>query len=256
LVSLLTAKLRASYEKDLKLRAFEKTVNARVEFFDKSGSDTILNIIITQARKGSNVITLIVRLVERIFLITMYLAIALYLAPLLTVLTVFVIGGVTYVVRNVLESGYAAGDRVADADENVQESVQAGTQGIRDVKLFGSENDIFSEFVSHIDYYVRSKVSVQRNKAAINSFYSFLSAATLFSLVYFSFTFTDLTFQDLGLFLITMFRLAPQANSLNNIVYKVETGLPHLTRTENFIAELDDNQESSNHSRQMPVPVT
>lgn len=66
----------------------------------------------------------------------MYFAIALVLAPWLTVSAIVVLGGVSFVFRYVLESGYDIGSRVADANENIQQAAQAGTQGIRDTKLF------------------------------------------------------------------------------------------------------------------------
>ena len=74
---------------------------------------------------------------ETLFLLLVYLSVMFYISPQMTIFALGLLGGITFLLRNVIEPAYTVGGRIAEANENVQESVQAGTQGTRDVKLFG-----------------------------------------------------------------------------------------------------------------------
>lgn len=99
--------------------------------------------------------------------------------------SVVVPGGFMYGLRYVLESDYSVGSRVADANERVQTSVQAGMQGIRDVKLFNLHGELLTDFHKAVNQYVDSLVYQRRNQALINKFNQFMTAATVFALIYF-----------------------------------------------------------------------
>jgi subfamily B ATP-binding cassette protein MsbA len=253
-VAWLRVDLQNDYTRALKTEAFDAALDARVRYFDKEGSDEILNAIITQATYAGRTITRAVQLLETVMIATIYLGVALYLAPLLTGFTLILLGIITYVVRFVIEPGYVVGDRVAEANERVQTAVQAGTQGIRDVKVFGVGGELFEDFQRSVDQLVRSSVVVKRNQAGINNFYQFTSAVTVFVLIYFALTATPLSFGELGVFLFAMFRLAPRVSTLNDLYYALESDLPHLTRNQRFVDRLARNTEPKSGSE--PVPET
>jgi subfamily B ATP-binding cassette protein MsbA len=186
----------------------------------------------------------------------MYFCIALFLAPRLTLGSAVILGSFTLLVRTVLESGYAVGDRVAGANERVQTAVQAGTQGIRDVKLFGLTDELFENFREAVNQYFTARVKLRRNQAAMANIYQLLVAMTVFVLIYVALRFTDLSLAGIGVFLFAMFRLAPRLSSLNDMVYRLEGNLPHLVRTQEFVDELSDHRESTEGSRPVPDRVT
>jgi subfamily B ATP-binding cassette protein MsbA len=113
----LGGKLVKEYERNLKSRSFERALHADVSYYDREGSDDILNTIITQTRYAGRVIKRIISSFQQISLAAMYVVIALVVAPVLTVLAAVFLGSVTYLVRNVIEPGYTVGDRVARANE-------------------------------------------------------------------------------------------------------------------------------------------
>jgi subfamily B ATP-binding cassette protein MsbA len=254
LVGWLRVDLQYDYTRALKTEAFEAALDARVRYFDREGSDEILNAIVTQATYAGRTIMRIVQLLETGLIAAIYLSVALYLVPLLTVLTLGLLGAITYVVRFVIEPGYVVGDRVAEANERVQTAVQAGTQGIRDVKLFGITGDLFEQFRVSIDQQVSASVTMKRNQVGINNFYQFTSAVTVFVLIYLALSFTSLSFGELGVFLFAMFRLAPRVSTLNDLYYALEGDLPHLVRNRRFADRLERNREPDSDSE--PVPET
>jgi ABC-type multidrug transport system, ATPase and permease components len=149
----------------------------------------------------------------------------------------------------VIEPAVTVGSRVATANERVQETVQAGTQGIRDVKLFGLRSEVFSAFSESVEQYARSSIDLSRNEIAIRNFFELSAAITIFVLIYVGFTFTGLGLGELGIFLIAMFQLAPKVSLLNSKVYKVEGNTSHLVRTHAFLDKLDQREEhSGDHS--------
>lgn len=255
LVGWLRAAIETHYVRHLQTQAFDNALAARIAYFDQEGSDDILNAIVTQAEYAGRVIRYVIQTVEQGLLSMMYIGIALYLAPMLTIITAVFLGAITFVFRTVLASGYSLGDRVADANERLQESAQAGTQGIRDVKLFGMTGELFSGFKQAVDQFAISQIKLRRNQAAIKNFYQLATAASVFVLIYVALTFASLSIGALGVFLFAMFRLGPKISTLNNNFYKVEGELPHLVRTQQFIERLEQNQEPDHGDRNVPAAV-
>jgi len=244
-----------NYTRELQTRSFDNALDARIEYFDREGSDDILNAIVTQAEYAGRVIRFVVVFLEQALLSLMYLGIAFVLAPLLTLFAVAFLGGFSVIFRHILESGYDIGDRVADANERVQEAAQGGTQGIRDTKLFGLRSELFSDFLDAVDQFTESSITLRRNQQAIQSFYNLLTAVSVFALIYLAIAFANMSLGSLGVFLFAMFRLGPKASALNSKFYQIENNLPHLVRTQQFIDELERNQEPDAEREPVPDPV-
>jgi len=168
-VAYLRESLRTQYIRELQRSAYDAALDARIGFFDTRGSDEILNAIITQTFYAGRSIKRIVQMFQQVLLSAMYLGIAFYLAPTLTIMAAVLLGGMTYLVRNVIEPGYDIGDRVAEANERIQETVQAGTQGIRAVKLFGLRERFFGSFEDAVNNFTRASIKLRSNDALITN---------------------------------------------------------------------------------------
>ncbi|EMA64459.1 ABC transporter ATP-binding protein [Halorubrum lipolyticum] len=244
--------LRTNYVADLQSRGFENTLDARIAYFDREGSDDILNAIVTQAQKAGEAIEAFIRVFQRSMLILMYLAIALYLAPVLTVVSAGFVGVLTFGLRNTVESAYTIGDRVAEANEQIQRVVQAGTQGIREVKTLGYGAELRDDFAAAMEQYIGSSIRVKRNEALIGNVYNLSIALVIFGLIYAALTFTTMSFGALGAFLFVMFKLGPAVSGTNQRFYQLEGMLPHLVRTEEFIDNLQRNPEIEGGEEPLP----
>lgn len=255
LVAWLRGAIETQYVRYLQEEAFDNALNAKIGYFDKEGSDNILNAIVTQAEYAGRVIRFGLQSVEQGLLSLMYVGIAMYLAPVLTVVTALFLGVATFLFRNVLEGGYSLGDEVAAAKEGIQTNAQAGTQGIRDVKLFGLADELRSEFSSSVARFERSRIRLIRNQSAITNFYQLTTAVTVFVLIYVALTFSSLALGALGVFLFATFRLGPKVSNLNKLVYRVEGELPHLVRTQQFVGELRRNREPADGTRPVPEVI-
>ena len=243
LIRWLASLLGYQYEKHLRTQAFDRALDAEVGYYDDEGSDDILNAIITETRYSRKTLDKGVKFMEALFLVLMYAAVMFYISPGMTLLAIALLGGITIFLRFVLEPAVTIGSKVAEANEEVQRNVQAGTQGIRDVKLFGLRSEVFSGFRRSIDQYTRSSVKLARNDYAIKNFFELSAAITIFALIYVGFTFTNLSLGELGIFLIAMFQLAPRVSRLNSKFYKLEGYTSHLIRTQEFLDELEKRQE-------------
>ncbi len=245
LVKWLAAMLAKWYEKHLRTLAFDGALDAEVDYYDNEGTDDILNAIITETRYSGKTIQDGVAMTETLLLVLMYVAVMLYISPMMTTVAIVLLGGITILLRFVIEPAVTIGSQVATANEQVQQTVQAGTQGIRDVKLFGLRQEMFSQFSEWIEQYASSEIKIARNDAAIKNFFELSAAITIFVLIYVGFTFTGLSLGELGIFLIAMFQIAPKVSLLNSKVYKVESRISHLVRTHAFLDELERRQEFS-----------
>ena len=255
-VGWLEAILRTHYMRALKTQAFERAIRARVSYFDTHGSDEVLNAIVTQSKYASRVIRDITGGFKQLLLAVTYTAIALYLAPVLTVVGVGVLGVLVFLIRTVFDSALSIGSRVAEANERLQRAIQTGTQGIRDVKLFTMTEEVFGDFQGVIDEHTRAKIKLRRNRLAFNQLYALAASLAIFALIYLAVSYASLTLSALGMYLFTMFRLAPQVSSLNKTFYKIEENLPHLVRTWRFIDTLADYEEVDSGDESVPTPVT
>ena len=255
LVGWFRAAIETRYVRYLQEEAFNHALDAEISYFDEEGSDDILNAIVTQAEYAGRVIRYALHTVEQGLLAMMYFLIAFLLAPVLTIITGLFLGFTTLFFRNVLDGGYSLGDEVADAKEGIQSNAQAGTQGVREVKLFGIIDELRSGFGNAADQFERSRIKLLRNEAAIRNFYQLTTAVTVFVLIYLALTFSSMSVGELGVFLFAMFQLGPKVSMLNKHLYRVEGELPHLVRTQQFIEELEQNREPANSSRSVPESV-
>lgn len=255
IVRWLRGALVVDYTREIQTRAFDHALDARIEYFDREGSDDILNAIVTQAEYAGRVVQHVVNFIEQGFLALMYLAVAFFLAPILTLFAIGFLGGFSVFFRYVVEPGYELGDKVADANERLQQAAQAGTQGIRDTKLFGLKPELFNDFLDAVNQFATSSIRLKRNQEAITSFYNLLTAVSVFVLIYLAIVFAEMSLGSLGVFLFATFRLGPKASNLNSIFYKIENTLPHLVRTQKFIDELKRNSEPEATSEPVPTEV-
>ncbi|GAB7020481.1 ABC transporter ATP-binding protein [Halostagnicola bangensis] len=255
LVGWFRAAIETKYVRHLQEESFTHALDAEIAYFDEEGSDDILNAIVTQAEYAGQVIRYTINVIEQGLLALMYLSIAMILSPSLTILTMVLLGGATFLFRSVLETGYSLGDQVADAKEGIQSSAQAGTQGIREVKLFGMTEELKQEFSRSAERFETNRIKVERNDAAITNFYQLATAVTVFVLIYLALTFSAMNLAELGVFLFAMFQLGPKVSNLNKYVYRVESELPHLVRTQEFIDELVQNSEPNKESVATPSPI-
>jgi subfamily B ATP-binding cassette protein MsbA len=256
LVRWLRSALSIDYTRDLQKRAFDRALDARIEYFDQEGSDDILNAIVTQAEYAGRTIRFVINFIEQGFLVLMYLLVAFVIAPYLTLFALAFLGGFAALFRYGLESGYDLGDEVADANEGVQQAVQAGTQGIRDTKVFGLKEELYDDFLGAVNKFAGASVRMRRNEQAIKSFYNLLTAVSVFVLIYVGITYANLSLGSLGVFLFAMFRLGPKASGMNSKLYRIENNLPHLVRTQQFIDELERQREPTEDSEPVPEEVT
>lgn len=247
--------LETYYIRDLQLQAFDNALGARVEYYDEEGSDDILNAIITQTYYAGHVIERVIRFIEHLFLSFVYLTVAFVFAPLLTVFTVVVLGGFTFLMRSVIEPGYKLGDQVADANERRQEAAQAGTQGTRDIRIFGLADELYTDFAEAVEQYSHSRISLRRNEAAIENFYNLAVAVSVFVLIFLALTYADLSLGALGVFLFSMFQLGPKVSHVQQLYYQIENDLPHLVRTQQFIEEVKHRQEPTDATREVPAEI-
>ncbi|MFB6196647.1 MAG: ABC transporter transmembrane domain-containing protein, partial [Halobacteriaceae archaeon] len=183
--------LQTKYVRYLQETAFNSAIDARISYFDEEGSDDILNAIVTQAEYAGRVIRYVINIIDRSLRVIVYAALAVYLAPRLMVITAVFLGAITLCIRRGLDAGYSVGDKIADAKERIQEQAQAGTQGIRDVKMFGLADELRSDFQVGIDQFEGSMIKLRRNQAAIQDFYQLITAITIFVLIYVALTFAS-----------------------------------------------------------------
>ena len=249
------AAIRTYYIQHLQNEAFDHALDAKVSYFDDEGSDDVLNAIITQTNYAGNVIDKSVRLFQVALLSLVYLLLATVISPQLTLFTIVFLGGLSYVVQNLVEPGYDLGKKVANANEGRQEAAQAGTQGIRDIRIFGIADELRTDFKSAVQTFTDTQIKLRRNEAAVNNSYNLIVAVSIFVLIYLALSFVNVSLGALSVFLFAMFRLGPQASDANQLYYGIQNELPHLVRTQQFVRKLTEYEEPSEATATAPDRV-
>lgn len=239
LSSWLQSILGLSYQRHLRRRLFESLMNGPIGYIDEAGTDDLLNSLITETNRASGIVMAVFNIVEVVLRGLIYLAIAAFLAPVLTFLALVGLGVSTLAVRFVFEPAYAIGDEVADMNDDIQTISQAGVQGMRDVRLFNMQTELVEQMRSVLDRYVSVSVKFRRNQAALSNLNQFSNALVVFALVYLGFRSMSLTLAELGVFLFAIFRLSPVVNQTNNALYQLDGQLPHFVRVRSRLHELE-----------------
>jgi len=234
----LQARLDIGYQRTLRQRLFEALLYAPIDYIDDEGSDDLLNSIVTEANRAGSIVSVLTNFVETALQALVYLALAAIISPTLTLVAVVGLGVSTLFVRFVLEPAYTVGDEVAAANNDLQSVSQAGIQGMRDVRLFNLRGDLAGRMDRALGEFFDAGVKLRRNQAALRNLNQFTNALVIFGLVYIGFTLADLSFAEVGVFLLAVFRLSPAVTQLNNIVYTLNGNLPHLVRVQGRIETL------------------
>lgn len=255
LVGWFVLRLSTNYVRELQTEAFDRTLDARLQYFDQHGSDTVLNELVTRVYYAESVLEGLIGLFQQSLLVLMYLAIAFYLAPTLTVVLTGLLVALAFAVRVLPERAYAIGQRVTTAHEQIQSTVQAGTQGIQDVKLFEMDEELLSEFRSSVDQYTRSTIAFGRNELAIENAYHLVATLLVVVVLYLAITYASLGLGSLGVFVFVVYRLGPQINGLNAQIYQLQGSLPHVVRLHRFLGSLRAHQEPTDAAEPLPDTI-
>jgi subfamily B ATP-binding cassette protein MsbA len=252
----LREKLSINYKTHLQRETYRRIVNADVGYFDRRGSDDILNTIVTQTRYAEDAIRLLGLLLQDITLAVMYFLIAVYISPVLAVGSALILGVITLTVRTAIGSGYEGGDKQAEVNEQIQNVAQTSVQGIRDIKLFNIVSELSERFDRSLSEYVGTTVKIRRDSVAQNQANNLVAALSIFGIIYAAIRFANLSLGELGVFLFAVFRLAPRVSTINARVYRINSKLPHIIRTERFIEKASRHQESDSGTEPVPEPVS
>lgn len=255
LIGWLQASLTTSYMAHLRRRTYENLLAAEVSYVDDQDGDEIVNTVITESQSAARVVADVLSVVEKLLFAIVYGTVALVLSPVLTVVSVVVLGTIVFLTRFTLDPGYDIGDTVARANEEVQSLINAGTRGLREIKLFNVDDDLTRRFGRAHDDLVDTRVRLERNQVALSNFNQLLNAFVIFALVYLAIEHLALGFSTLAAFLFAMFRLSPLISGLNNTLYAIDGSLPHLVRAQSLIEDLEANAETSG-TTPAPSPVT
>lgn len=249
------ATLEASYVRRLRTASFESLLAARVDVLDDIGEDSALNTLVTEARHAGSIPYRLVELLQAVLLVAAFGAVAVTIEPLLTVATVVLLGIIIGVVRFVLESGYESGDRLATANEAVQRDTRRGVAGLREIKQFVAHDRFRRAFEQSAATHAAAWSRVRRNRAAISTLQQASIALAVFGLLYVAVAVYDIGTGELAAFLFAMFRAGPQVTRIHDLLYAIESTLPHAVRVRTLARELAAASEPTGGTASVPRPI-
>lgn len=235
--------IRYNFEKDLRSKSFKLMLESRTEYFDKKGSDDIMNSLLTEVKYSGRAIDSLISVMKESLLLFMYISVMIYISAVLSFIAIIILIIITVIIRFIIEPGLDVGSRVAKSNNKIQSVIQESTQGIREIKIFGRIQNVRKSYSTAINKYTKSSVKLGKNESLIRNLYDLSAAVSLFTLIYIGFSFTQLSLSELGVFLFAMFRTSPIISRLNSNIYNLEGHIAHYIRTQEFIDEVSENTE-------------
>lgn len=250
----LSSVMAEKFRCDLQEKVFSNALETKISFFDQHGTDEIINVVVTQARRVNLLFRRLFTLLENSLMSLIYLALATYIAPFLMLIIIIVFSFIFLVFNYSITSGEEIGDNVASANENIQHIAQSALQGIREVKVFNQKYDFKERFKNSINNYFSNRLIHQKNKQLINNFFNYVTFLAVFGLIFIALNWELMELSSLGVFLVSLFRLAPLLSNFNSKVYDTLAEVPHFIRTKRFLKRLEPlNHEARNEKLLEPV---
>ncbi|TQQ82043.1 ATP-binding cassette domain-containing protein [Halonotius roseus] len=255
--------LRSYYIRDLQERMFDTILAVHPSEYDNFQSDQVLNDIITETYYAGRVIQRFTSFFEIFLLTLVYFVIAFSISSKMTVVSfsflIFVGAGLVFH----LESGYELGNRVAQGNAKRHEIAQTTVQNLREIRLFGSESELRSEFQAGVNRFTNSRILLRRNQNAIKYTYELTVAISVLVLLYLGLTVLELPVSLLVLYLVVMAEIGPSLSSLHLKYYQIQNDLPHLVWVQQFMDrvpadgnELDDEPDGDHGQTSPPETIT
>lgn len=236
--------LRSYYIRDLQERMFDTALAVQISYYDRLQSDQILNDIITETYYAGRVIQRITSFLETFCLTVVYLLIALFISPVVSIAAVCFLLLVGLSIRHGLESGYELGNRVAEGNAQRHEAAQTGVQDIRDVRLLGLEKEVRKRFEKGVDRYTGARILLRRNQNAIEFVYGIAIVTSVLALLYLGVSLLDLSIGMLTLYIIVMTQIGPNLSSLHRSYYQIQNDLPHLVWVQEFMTRVETEPDA------------
>ncbi len=212
---LYTKKIQHGYIAHLRSYAFDKIIKADINYFNNKRIGDIVNTLSVQTQNSGGLLFLIVELITKFFLISVYIFLLIMISWQMTLLTVFVFIALSLSVQRQISFSRGYGKVYVKLHDEFHDFITQNLAGIRVLKNAAVED----REARKLDAIVK-RISINRIKSEISKgkitfiFEPFMVAIVLF-IFYFGVQLLQMQLASLAVFFYILLRLSPQVILIN-----------------------------------------
>ncbi len=190
-------------------KGFSYLLGANLPFFMDEGQGRLNSVLTTEVERGAVALPLFLQLCQSIILLTVYLALLVFLAPWLLPVTLVGLGMVTLVVRKKVARSRHYGKEISLCNEAFHTAIAERLTGIRLLKLMGQEPQETRRLNEIVKTMTSSLVKLCRMKQGLEASIPVIMMLSAFATLYIATSVLGMTLASVGVYLFVLLRLDP-----------------------------------------------
>lgn len=228
----------------LSRRVYEHVVKARWGFLVRQRSGRLTHLLTAALRSVADSVSLLLMTINLGCLTLLYLALALKLSPLMTLLVLGMGVLLMLLQRQLLERTRASGQELYDAISEVYAATEEHLLNLKSVKTYNTEERDLAMFAALCNEVTRHSEGSARYEAASDFWFEVGSLAALGGAIFLALTVLHMQAATMLLLLAIFTRLMPQLAGLQSQVQQLTKALPAYERVLAIEAECLANAEA------------
>ena len=243
--------VKTLYEKSIDLRTikimrnelFLKYLYVNIGYQEKNTIGDFINILVVETNRAAIGIMMPVSLLGHIIILLGYMTVLFLLSWEMTIIAVFFSLVTVKIVSNWIYQSKVVGRNITKSNSELVSFVTPRVESLRVIRLSGTESFEIRKFKKIVkkqrDNFYKSAVLIAKNKSIIEPIV--ISLSLLF--IYMSYTFFSMSIEEIGLYLVIIFRLMPLLKSTIGLYQGLESVEGSVESVLKEYFELDKNKE-------------
>ncbi len=237
---ILASTITERFEIDLRVRLFEKLLNASLEYFHRKKLGDIVNGIVLEAHRSAFAFHHLLGTMISGSLVSVYFAVSLLVSWKLTLLTIVIALPLVYFTRG-RRRIVKKGQEITQANENFQSATVEFLQGVREIKIYGLAGEISKIFGRTATDASRQEKLLNMLNARYAFVYQVIAVAFLFLLGGIGTFVLQVSTAEMATLLAILMRLSPGVTQLQKSRDNYLGLLSGFEATQKMIKEVDES---------------
>lgn len=240
---ILTGGVILRVRRELAAQLFRAILHADWSYLTTRRSSDLTHYLTDEASRVSHVAAALIGAVSNCMVGLFLLAIAMYLAPLLTLFVVVSFGLLVPWQRRAGRAIYESGDSISEKMSDVFDSSTDRLQNLKVVKVYGAQDAELELFVRRYAAVTGEMLANQRRSVVSSSRFQWFSMAILCGVILLGLGPLHLAAISLLIFLFALLRATPRLESVQVRLNEIMADFPAYTQVQRLLRECEANTE-------------
>ena len=247
-----TARLYHGFVASVRGRVHEAITRSGWTHYVRRPSSSFVHVLTQEVERMGGATTGMISLGISIVLTMIYVGLALFLSPLVTLLVIACGGALLGLLARSTKLGRAKGEAVSSAYARLHAAIAEHLAGMRVSKSHGLEPFHLDRFSERIGRTADAQVDLVRNRASVGFWMQVGSATIMAGVFAFTLSVLELPLASILLMLFLFSRLVPMLSGLQRNVQQILNMLPSVDRVEQMTTALEAVAEAADDDVEAP----